>query len=302
MKRILVPLDGSSRSEAAIPVALLIAKATGAELLFFHVVEASPPDEIHGERHLVDAEAARAYLSATVSSLPPEIKASFHVHEERSQDAAKSIGEHAEELRSDLVVLATHGSHRIGRFLRGSVGQRALLLGGAPVLTLPVHDGRFQATSVFGPWKSMVVTVDGRGEHQLPLAWLGELARSLDMAVELLLVVDTRSSLSGDRATIARSMPGATSWALEAAAIEGETWLGELAASPELAGLRVSTGLLRGGPDKALAKRLKGSDDELVVIGTHGRAGLDALWEGSMAAKMLARLEGPVLLVSAERK
>ncbi|MEI6874228.1 MAG: universal stress protein [Spirochaetota bacterium] len=294
MKRILVPLDGSSLAEAAIPSAARIARATGAELLFFHVIESSPPGEIHGERHLGSADEARAYLEGKASLVASGLPVTIHLHEERSQDAARSIGEHVEELRSDLVVLATHGPHRFGRFLKGSVAQRALFIGGAPVLTLPAASAADPAL-----WKTLVVAVDGSGEHDLPLEWLGNLARQLGLSVELLLVVDTRLSLSGEKMAVARSLPGATSWALEAAALAGETWLKEVAASAEFAGLEMRIDLLRGSPDKALAARTKGKVGDIVVIGTHGRAGLDALWEGSMAAKILARLAGPVLLIPA---
>jgi nucleotide-binding universal stress UspA family protein len=299
MKRILVPLDGSTLAEAALPAAARIAEATGAELLLLHVIETSPPGEIHGERHLRDAKEATTYLAARAGDLAGAkaagaVKVSAHVHEEGSQDAAKAIGEHAEEFRSDLVVIATHGAHRFGRFLKGSVAQRALFFGGAPVLTLPASGPRDP-----GLWKTLVVAVDGSGEHLVPLDWLGDLARSLGLAVELLLVVDTRVSLSGDKMAIARSMPGATTWALEAAVVAGESWLAGLAASPELAGIVVRTDLLRGSPDKALAERERGRSGDIVVIETHGRVGLDALWEGSMAAKIVSRLESEVLLVPA---
>jgi nucleotide-binding universal stress UspA family protein len=297
MKRILVPLDGSVLAEAALAPAARIAGAMGADLLLFHVIEASPPGQVHGERHLATAGEARAYLEAAAGRLrgtDADVSVSTHVHEQQSQDAARSIGEHAEELRSDLVVLATHGAHRFGRFLKGSVAQRAFFFGGAPVLTIPASEN-----AVLASWTRMTVTVDASGEHPLPLEWLGGLARGLGLSVELLLVVDTRSSLRGDRATIARSLPGATSWALEAAALAGETWLSSLAASPEFAGLEVGVDLLRGAPDKALAARVAKRQGDLVVIGTHGRAGIGAMWEGSMAAKMLARLEGAVLLIPA---
>jgi nucleotide-binding universal stress UspA family protein len=35
----------------------------------------------------------------------------------------------------------------------------------------------------------------------------------------------------------------------------------------------------------------------MVVFGTHGRAGLDAFWSGSVAARVAARSRIPMLLV-----
>ncbi|MDA8409401.1 MAG: universal stress protein [Treponema sp.] len=291
MTRILVPLDGSALAEQALPAAGRIALALDAELLLLHVVEASPPEEVHGQRHLATAEAARAYLVDRAAALSG-IKAAIHVHEEGRQDTAKAIGEHVEELRSDLVVIATHGDHRFGRFLQGSVAQRALFFGGAPVLTIPAET----AADPSG-WRSLAIAVDSSGEHKLPLDWLGDFARSLGLSVELLAAMDTKRSLSGEERAIQRSMPGAMAQALEAAFLEAEAWLSGLASDRGLAGLAVRSELLRGSPERALPERLARSPGSILVIGTHGRAGLGALWEGSVASKLLPRLSGPVLLV-----
>jgi nucleotide-binding universal stress UspA family protein len=318
MKRILVPLDGSKLAEAVLPAAARIATALGAELLLFHVIEASPPGDVHGERHLTTASEAEAYLADTARKLAgaapmlagaaPSV--AFHVHEERSHDPARAIGEHVDELRSDLVVLATHGVNRFGRFLRGSVAQRALFFGGAPVLTIPSTGsgsgggpGKNASAAAWAldpsQWLTLLVAVDASGEHGVPLAWAAELARGLGLSIEFLLVVDTNRSLRGDKMAIARSMPGATRWALEAAVVAGGEYLAKLETSPELAGLAVRTGLVRGSADKALTARVRGRTGDIVVIDTHGRSGLGAAMEGSMAARILARLSGPVLLVPA---
>ena len=291
MKRILVPLDGSALAEKALPAASRIALALDAELLLLHVVESSPPEEVHGQRHLASAEAARAYLVDKAAGLAG-IKAAIHVHEEGRQDTAKAIGEHVEELRSDLVVIATHGVHRFGRFLQGSVAQRALFFGGAPVLTIPAETAADPES-----WRRLAIAVDSSGEHKVPFDWLGDFARALGLEVELLAAMDTKRSLSGEERAIQRSMPGAMAQALEAAVLEAETWLSGLASEAGLSGLVVRTELLRGSPERTLPERVGREPGSILVIGTHGRAGLGALWEGSAASKILSRLSGPVLLV-----
>lgn len=69
-KHILVPLDGSVMSEAALPVAALLAQRTGAALTLIHVVEKNAPSAVHNDRHLVTAEEATAYLDA-LTTRPP---------------------------------------------------------------------------------------------------------------------------------------------------------------------------------------------------------------------------------------
>ena len=163
MKRILVPLDGSPMSESALSPAYFLAGSMGAEVLLLHVVEKSAPDEIHGERHLTDALSAKAYLDGIVAAAPVSIAVTCHVHDEASPDAAVAIAEHVDELRSDLVVLATHGRNRFGRFLHGSVAQRAVFRGGVPVLTIPADCG--YALSSCG---TVAVATEGAGGHGVP--------------------------------------------------------------------------------------------------------------------------------------
>ncbi len=291
MKRILVPLDGSALAERALPAARRIALALDAELLLLHVIELSPPGAVHGQSHLATAEAARAYLVEKAAGIS-DVAVAIHVHEEGRTDPGKAIGEHVEELNSELVVIATHGLHRFGRFLRGSLAQRAFLFGGAPVLTIPAETATDPEN-----WRRLSIAVDSSGENAMPLEWLGDFARALGLDVEFLAAMDTKRSLSGEEWTIARSMPGAMAQALEAAVVEAEAWLAGLARHPALAGIAVRTELLRGSPEHVLKAHGGGGHGDIAVIGTHGRAGLGALWEGSAAAKILPKLSGPVLLV-----
>jgi nucleotide-binding universal stress UspA family protein len=62
-KRLLVPLDGSHLAEAALPAAAFLALKLNAVLTLVHIVERNAPEEIHGDRHLTNADEANAYLA-----------------------------------------------------------------------------------------------------------------------------------------------------------------------------------------------------------------------------------------------
>ena len=55
-RRILVPLDGSRLAEAALPQALLLARALDAGIALLHVVEKASPRRVHGDVHLNSLE------------------------------------------------------------------------------------------------------------------------------------------------------------------------------------------------------------------------------------------------------
>jgi len=120
-KRILVPLDGSTRAERALPVAARIARATGGSLLLVQVV--NPPIDYSGGQGLspmmteqaIEMEMAGAtdYLKAVAASpglsgIETRTEVAFGV-------PAQCLIAAAEADESDLVVLCSHGRTGVTR-------------------------------------------------------------------------------------------------------------------------------------------------------------------------------------------
>jgi len=83
--------------------------------------------------------------------------------------------------------------------------------------------------------------------------------------------------------------------AAEQGAREGITQVMKLA---EAAGLPQADHVLREhGPARAIVEHAKQCGSELIVMGSHGRRGLDALLLGSVAQKVLTLSAVPVLVV-----
>jgi nucleotide-binding universal stress UspA family protein len=55
----------------------------------------------------------------------------------------------------------------------------------------------------------------------------------------------------------------------------------------------------RGEPVQALVAAATANRVDLVVMATHARAGMAAVWTGSVAARLLPHVAAPVLLVRA---
>jgi nucleotide-binding universal stress UspA family protein len=139
LSRILVPLDGSALAEEALPVAIWIAQANGAELDLVRVVSlVIPGDGIYGGMGysydlLTDIEdAARAYLAGVAKKLEGKVSARTQLLLGYAPDQLLA---HIEHTPAQLVVLASHGRSGVVRTALGSVADR-LLHGPAPVLVL----------------------------------------------------------------------------------------------------------------------------------------------------------------------
>ena len=65
--------------------------------------------------------------------------------------------------------------------------------------------------------------------------------------------------------------------------------------------LTVTLEVRRGEVVDELQAAVERADADLVVMSTHGRAGLEGLWTGSVASKLIGRLTRPVILVPIPR-
>jgi len=151
IRRLLVPYDGSEVAAQALPVAVAHAKALGVPVLLVRAVNPAaempgafgpagggdPSSAIlYGEILDDEQDAATESLAALTSDLG---KAGVSVS---SQVVVGSAVTAVEELSEpgDVVVMASHGRSGIGRWLLGSVAEKLVREGKAPVLLVPAAD------------------------------------------------------------------------------------------------------------------------------------------------------------------
>lgn len=291
-KRILVPLDGSPLAEAVLPTAYDVAGHCGATITLIHVLEHNAPETIHGQPHLNETEQAELYLR-DVSSRYTErgVPTETHVHENPEHDVARSIAQHAEELHVDLIAIATHGSSGLRGFLFGSIAQKTLRQTLVPVLLV-----RPEATGErSGDFHRVLVPLDGTEQSRIALPVAAMLATVAGATLHLLRVVPTVGSISGSSGAATFS-PAATAALLDIEGQEaGEALAGLRAEIPFT--LRVTQEVRRGDVVDELLEGISAEDAELIVMSTHGRAGLEGLWTGSVASRLIGRLSRPIILV-----
>lgn len=78
---------------------------------------------------------------------------------------------------------------------------------------------------------------------------------------------------------------------------EGKSILKNLSDKAKQKGVIVDEILVFGSPIKDLVTIIRRMDPDIVVIGTHGKKGLEKLLMGSVAENILKTVEKPVLLV-----
>jgi nucleotide-binding universal stress UspA family protein len=140
--RLLVPLDGSTLAEQALPLATLLAERTGAELVLLQslawVQQAFYDPYGYGAALTIDTlieegqASAHQYLDAVREPLVERgLKVVTIV---RLEAAAEAILTTVEEQQADLIVMSTHGRSGLGRWTLGSVADRVLRGAARPIL------------------------------------------------------------------------------------------------------------------------------------------------------------------------
>ncbi|MGA2613048.1 MAG: universal stress protein [Spirochaetia bacterium] len=301
-KHILVPLDGSRLAESALGMAASLAKKFDASLTLIHVIERDAPSEIHSERHLVSADEASAYLDevAHLSSLAG-VRVSTHVHTSQVIDVAESVTEHSTELAPDLIVMSRHGRGGARRLLFGDIAQQIIARGKTPVLVVrPTTDVRGESSSA--DWRTILAPIDGDPSHEKGLPVASDLALAFRCRLHLLMVVPTIGKLGGFQAALSLLLPGTTRVKLEMDSASARDYLSAREKELQGAGVHAGSETSRGDPARAIIRAARRLTADLVVMGTHGRAGTDAFWAGSVAAQVVARASVPLLLVPLKEK
>ena len=283
IQRMLVPTDDSPLSDRAVPIAEVVAAAQNAEVSLLQVIPppvwAAMGDDGSGSivsnspelyQQVLDAEDEEARrnlarLTQRLESFTPPIRTRTALF---NGSPAAALLDYEREWQPDLVVMASHGRTGLARFALGSIADRLVREGTAPVLLV----------RSFGPEVRVV---------DRALVPLDDSA----LAAEALLMVEALAGRPLKQVHLVRviSLPE------EAATAHADL----LATATRLraAGLQVESAVREGQPAETIAA-LAGTVD-LVIMATHGRGGWNRLRHGSVAEHLLREVPVPVLLVRA---
>jgi nucleotide-binding universal stress UspA family protein len=146
IRRILVPLDFSTASDAAATMAMDLARRYEAEIVFMHVLQI--PNLALPEGYILASPETVATLVAEVAERLAEKRRGAEERQlragvETAQGVPWSeIVRFAESNAIDLIVMGTHGRTGISHALIGSVAERVVRRSPCPVLTVRSQEAR----------------------------------------------------------------------------------------------------------------------------------------------------------------
>jgi nucleotide-binding universal stress UspA family protein len=289
--QILVPLDGSVSSEAALPYARALAERTRGRITLFRAASASPTLRNISERQDRAMEESGRYLSALAERLRGDgLRVDTTVG--YGVPAQSIIGEITSR-KIDLVVMATHDPTGRRRWARGSVVENVIGHSDAPVLVVRASSVVAMADRFRAQRPVLTVPLDGSelAEAALPVA--RDVAGSLGARLVLVgVVVHVGQPIPvrrGAPASLAEQDFGEVQQ-------EARTYLATISSqlSPEV---DTTSALCTGEPGAEINRAAEEHGAAAIVMATHGRTGMLRTLLGSVARQVVHSGSTPVLLV-----
>jgi nucleotide-binding universal stress UspA family protein len=285
IRKIVVLLDGSIFAAQALPMAKVISRATSAQLTLLSSVK----DHTQALRNQYeDTRKAREwYLSGVAQDLKKEgFQVEYDVRPGFIADATEKL---IREAGIDLVITTTRGKSGMQHWLTGGVSRKLIQQIEIPVL-LVQGVGQDREEDVL-KIDRILVALDGSiySERALPFARV--LAEAFDAELDLLAVP---------------AVPEVSSYRAAAdfvdtlrirAEVNMQKFLDAVARSLRADGLRVRTIVTGNLPARTIVQVSEEEGIDLIMMTSRGRGGLDLLFMGSVAQRVVGGTDFPVFMV-----
>ncbi len=268
-ERFLVATDGSEYSAGAVREALRMAKRCGARLRVVTVVSTDVEHEATlGQPLKEELGTAHAHLAQVLDQANAAgVACETEVLQAGIPDEA--IVHAAEQAKADLVIMGRRGRRGLARLMLGDITAR--VIGRAPCSVLVVP----RAAEIHG--RHFVVATDGSRFGDAAAVTAGKLARLCGTPVTAVSV--TQESHSTERRHEAQQAVNRTVSFLRQ---EDVTASGEV---------------LHGRPDEMIVRAATLKQADLIIMGSHGRTGIERVLLGSTTERVINQTANVVLVV-----
>lgn len=280
IKNILVPIDFSERSIAAIAPAKQLAQRFGASIHLAHAQEYSYPAVMMGPGvpvltlPVTDFEKWRDAAEARLVKLSREHRLTGTCRAEIGGAPFDTLSWIGNEVAADLIVTSTHGRTGMKRAFLGSTTERLVQHSPCPVYVHREHKTR----GAVGGINTVLVPVDFSDCSLGGLNYAIGFAKQLAARMILLHVVDLRPLLATDGYAM-YDMSACENAFMQSAQEEMRAFVRRA----KFGGVPFQTMVLAGASVGCICKVARSEEVDLIITATHGRTGLSHLMIGSTA-------------------
>ncbi|MGZ9271631.1 MAG: universal stress protein [Candidatus Binatia bacterium] len=298
--KILVPLDGSTAAESALPLVRSLARRLALPVELLGAIDlreisrsASAADGLFLDRLLEDEARRGAEYLAKIAKTLRGVQVTTR---SEKGDAADVIIETAAVDKNSLIVMATHGRSGLNRFLLGSIAEKVLRATANPLLLVKALEPI--ASQGEAALTSIVVPLDGSDLAEGVLPTVEELAKKLDLEVVLIraFAIPYGAYSTGDGFYDPVNLEAFLARLRE----EASDYLERKAAHLKRNGVaNVSFVAKEGLSADEIIKFARETPANLIAMSTHGRSGVKRWVLGSVTETVVRHSGDPVLVLRA---
>lgn len=283
--KVLVPLDGSLASVAALPLARAMLGTSAAELVLARVVDNATALRLASSDAAHECESYLNQVAGEFRGSPTRVATCVLFG-----SPGRAIVHAASSLDADLVVMVTHARGELGQLLFGSTAE--YVVGHSPVPVLVVRPGGRQVAHIH----TLLVPLDGSAGGKRALAAATRLARQHGARLDLITVIQ------GMPGYLKKPLPG-----VDLSPVIAPTWNSARQEAADVLqvtadrlgrhGIQATARAVIGDVTHEIVRAAELGDADLVVMSTHALAGPARNLLGSVAASVVREAGRPVLLV-----
>ncbi len=293
-EKLLVPLDGSTLAEVALPYAEELSGRLGSRIDLLHIGESNKIIEQHNLHFYLQNKADAIKNFIALYAEKPDNNREIQVTAVLTTGhPAEKIVEYAEREDAGLIIMSTHGRSGILRWALGSVADKVVRGTRKPVMLIRAKNAR---TGIHDKklLRKMMVPLDGSPEGEAVIPYVAELASRLEAEVTLMQVLSTGYQViaTGDYIAYTEKQIESDKTFAQKYLAKVEAWLKKNGANSK------SVIKLKNG--NAAEEIIAFADEinaDLVIMGTHGRSGVGRWVLGSVAERVLQNGNTPLMLV-----
>jgi nucleotide-binding universal stress UspA family protein len=292
-KKMLVLLDGSKLAEVVFSYAQELSARLNINLELLHVcspqeAEQLPMREAYME-HMAEvlqkkAIEIRSKIGDQTSNLKIKVKGNVVVGY-----PAEEILKYTDENNIDLIMLSTHGRSGVKAWDIGNVANKVVHASKVPIWIVPteireeiIHDTLIK--------KILLIPLDGSKMSEQAIPHAINIAKQSGVEPDMVLVhvnQSTETPVSHDQVKL-----------MQAKILEKQQYLDNMVKNLEKKGIKARSQMLSGEPAEAILNYIRSNPTQLLVMATHGHAGLSKMIFGSTAENILHLVKKtPILLV-----
>lgn len=284
-EKLLLATDGSQFSEGAVREAIRLAKQCSSTLSAISVIETNPEYETIAPQLLEREEkAARQNLEAVKAQAKKEgVECAITILE--GQDSYNYITEEAAKSKASMIIMGRQGRTGLKRLAMGSTTAR--VIGHAPCTVLVVPRTAQVA------FKNIVVATDGSRYSSAAASEAIGIAKKNSSSLTVISVVPAELATPTDVDFVVSQREHLAEKEMHSAEQNAKA----VKEAAQKAGVNVQAFVMTGKPADAIIETARDKNADLIVVGSHGRTGLEKLLMGSVAERVIVLANCAVLVV-----